>query len=120
MAEKTYPPSFDPQRDIGTDYALIATGVGAALIRSDLLHIGHRRLVLDLRHGRENLPTFVRSAARHRDRLRLDRHRCGRRTDPIGSASHWPPAACLRPPPWPRKLTHLRSIRSATSGPITP
>jgi hypothetical protein len=32
MAEKTYPDSFDPQRDIGTDYALIATGVGAALI----------------------------------------------------------------------------------------
>jgi hypothetical protein len=32
MAEKTYPASFDPQRDIGTDYALIATGVGAALI----------------------------------------------------------------------------------------
>jgi hypothetical protein len=32
MAEKTYPTSFDPQRDIGTDYALIATGVGAALI----------------------------------------------------------------------------------------
>ncbi len=32
MAQKTYPSSFDPQADIGTDYALIATGVGAALV----------------------------------------------------------------------------------------
>jgi hypothetical protein len=32
MAQKTYQPSFDPQRDIKTDYALIAVGVGAALI----------------------------------------------------------------------------------------
>ena len=33
MAQKTYPSSFDPQADIGTtDYALIATGVAAALI----------------------------------------------------------------------------------------
>jgi len=32
MAQKTYPTSFDPQRDIGTDYALIAIGVGAALV----------------------------------------------------------------------------------------
>ena len=32
MAQKTYPSSFDPQRDIGTDYALIATGVGSALL----------------------------------------------------------------------------------------
>ena len=32
MTRKTYPSSFDPQADIGTDYALIATGVGAALI----------------------------------------------------------------------------------------
>jgi hypothetical protein len=32
MAEKPYPSSFDPQADIGTDYALIAAGVGAALI----------------------------------------------------------------------------------------
>jgi hypothetical protein len=32
MAEKTYEPSFDPKADIGTDYALIAIGVGAALI----------------------------------------------------------------------------------------
>jgi hypothetical protein len=32
MAEKIHPSSFDPQADIGTDYALIATGVGAALI----------------------------------------------------------------------------------------
>ena len=29
MAEKTYPPSYDP--DIRIDYALIATGVSAAL-----------------------------------------------------------------------------------------
>ena len=32
MAQKTYPSPFDPQADIGTDYALIATGVGAALV----------------------------------------------------------------------------------------
>lgn len=32
MARKTYPSSFDPQSDIGTDYALIATGVGSALV----------------------------------------------------------------------------------------
>jgi hypothetical protein len=32
MAHKTYDPVFDPQRDISTDYALIALGVGAALI----------------------------------------------------------------------------------------
>ena len=32
MDEKTYPSPFDPQRDIGTDYALITVGVGAALI----------------------------------------------------------------------------------------
>jgi hypothetical protein len=32
MAQKSYQPSFDPQREIGIDYALIATGVGAALI----------------------------------------------------------------------------------------
>jgi len=32
MAQKTFQPSFDPQGDIGTDYALIAAGVGAALI----------------------------------------------------------------------------------------
>lgn len=31
MTQKTYP-SFDPQDDLGTDYALIATGAGAALI----------------------------------------------------------------------------------------
>jgi hypothetical protein len=31
MAQKTCP-SFDPNTDLGTDYALIATGVGAALI----------------------------------------------------------------------------------------
>jgi hypothetical protein len=29
---KTYRSLFDPQRDIRTDYALIAAGVGAALI----------------------------------------------------------------------------------------
>jgi hypothetical protein len=32
MTRKTYPASFDPQRDLPTDYALIATGVGAALV----------------------------------------------------------------------------------------
>jgi hypothetical protein len=32
MAEKTYPPSFDPHGNIAIDYALIATGVGAAVI----------------------------------------------------------------------------------------
>jgi hypothetical protein len=32
MAQKSYQPSFDPMDDFGTDYALIATGIGAALI----------------------------------------------------------------------------------------
>ena len=32
MAQKSYPNSFDPQHDLTTDYALIAIGVGAALI----------------------------------------------------------------------------------------
>ena len=32
MAQKTCQPSFDPKADIGTDYALIAIGIGAALI----------------------------------------------------------------------------------------
>ena len=32
MARKTNPTSFDPKADIATDYALIATGVAAALI----------------------------------------------------------------------------------------
>lgn len=32
MAQKSYEPQFDPQRDLGTDYALIAIGVGAALM----------------------------------------------------------------------------------------
>jgi hypothetical protein len=32
MAHKPYQSSFDQRRDIGTDYALIATGVGVALI----------------------------------------------------------------------------------------
>jgi hypothetical protein len=32
MAQRTYQPSFDPQADLGTDYALIAGSVGAALI----------------------------------------------------------------------------------------
>ncbi|MGB8397354.1 hypothetical protein [Bradyrhizobium sp.] len=32
MAERPRPASFDPQPDIRTDYALIATGVGMALI----------------------------------------------------------------------------------------
>ena len=32
MAEKTYQPALDTMDGIGTDYALIATGVAAALI----------------------------------------------------------------------------------------
>jgi hypothetical protein len=32
MAQKTYPSSFDPKSDLATDHALIATGVGAALV----------------------------------------------------------------------------------------
>ena len=32
MAQKTCQPSFDPKADLGTDYALIAIGIGAALI----------------------------------------------------------------------------------------
>jgi hypothetical protein len=32
MVKKTCQPSFDPKAGIGTDYALIALGVGAALI----------------------------------------------------------------------------------------
>jgi hypothetical protein len=32
MAQKTYQPAFDTMDGIGTDYALIATGVAAALI----------------------------------------------------------------------------------------
>ena len=32
MARKSYPSSFDPQGGFVTDYALIATGIGAALI----------------------------------------------------------------------------------------
>jgi hypothetical protein len=32
MAEKTHQIPLDPRSDIGIDYALIATGVGAALI----------------------------------------------------------------------------------------
>jgi hypothetical protein len=32
MAQKTYSSPFDPQADLGTDYVLIATGVGSALI----------------------------------------------------------------------------------------
>lgn len=32
MAQKTYPSSFDSQPGLGTDYALIAAGVAAALI----------------------------------------------------------------------------------------
>jgi hypothetical protein len=31
MTEKSNQPSFDPRSDIGTDYVLIATGIGAAL-----------------------------------------------------------------------------------------
>jgi hypothetical protein len=32
MAQKTYSSSFDPQLGLGTDYALIAVGVAAALV----------------------------------------------------------------------------------------
>jgi hypothetical protein len=32
MAPKTCRPPFDPKADIGTDYALIAASVGAALV----------------------------------------------------------------------------------------
>jgi len=32
MAQKTYPASFDPKADLTTDYALIATGVAAAVV----------------------------------------------------------------------------------------
>jgi len=32
MAQKPYPASFDPKADLTTDYILIATGVGAALV----------------------------------------------------------------------------------------
>jgi hypothetical protein len=32
MAQKTHPPPFGSRGDIGTDYALIAIGVAAALI----------------------------------------------------------------------------------------
>ena len=32
MTRETRHPSFDPRAEIGTDYALIAAGVGAALI----------------------------------------------------------------------------------------
>jgi len=34
MARRTYEPliDLDPQRDLGTDYILIVTGVGSALI----------------------------------------------------------------------------------------
>jgi hypothetical protein len=32
MTEKARQPSSDPRNDIGTDYALIATGIGTALV----------------------------------------------------------------------------------------
>jgi len=32
MAQRTYQSPFDPKADLGTDYALIAASVGAALI----------------------------------------------------------------------------------------
>jgi hypothetical protein len=32
MAEKTHPSSFGSRGDVGTDYALIVTGLAAALI----------------------------------------------------------------------------------------
>jgi hypothetical protein len=48
--------------------------------RCDLLHKRPGRLALNLRNGRENTP-IVRSAERHRHRLRLDRHRRRGRPD---------------------------------------
>jgi len=32
MAQKTYPVSLEPKSDLTTDYALIATGVAAAVV----------------------------------------------------------------------------------------
>jgi len=32
MTQKTHPSQLDPGRDLRTDYVLIATGIGAALI----------------------------------------------------------------------------------------
>jgi hypothetical protein len=32
MSDRPFKPSFDIQNDLGTDYALILTGVGSALI----------------------------------------------------------------------------------------
>ena len=32
MAQKTYPASIEPKSDLTTDYALIATGVAAAVV----------------------------------------------------------------------------------------
>jgi hypothetical protein len=32
MTQETCQPSFDPKADLGTDYALIAAGIGAALM----------------------------------------------------------------------------------------
>jgi hypothetical protein len=32
MAQRTCPSSLDPKSDLGTDYALIAAGLGGALI----------------------------------------------------------------------------------------
>lgn len=32
MPEKTHTPPFDPPRDLRTDYALIATGIAAAVV----------------------------------------------------------------------------------------
>ena len=32
MSEMTQKPSFDPKADVRTDYALIVTGVGAAMV----------------------------------------------------------------------------------------
>jgi hypothetical protein len=32
MTQKTFRPSLDPKADVRTDYALIVTGVGAAVV----------------------------------------------------------------------------------------
>lgn len=54
----------------------------------DLLHIRLGRAVLNVRNGPENLPIIVRSAGRHRYRLRPD---CQRRWRSPGRADLSPP-----------------------------
>lgn len=49
--------------------------------RCDLLHKKPQPPVVNLRHGPENSPNFIRSAARHPNRLRLDSYRRRLRAD---------------------------------------